>query len=133
MGEMVGSKFAPGDDRTIFMDTYAMQAKWHMWKYGTTQAQIAAGAAKNHNYGALNDKAQYRFQMTPQSVLEDRPVSFPLTRAMCAPMAMAGGGAAVLGGVPREAAAGVGKERAVARIAGAGFSGGQYRNSTSRA
>lgn len=38
VGEMVGSKFAPGDDRTIFMDTYAMQAKWHMWKYGTTQA-----------------------------------------------------------------------------------------------
>ena len=50
------------------MDTYAMQAKWHMWKYGTTQQQIAVGAAKNHNYGALNDKAQYRFQMTPQSV-----------------------------------------------------------------
>jgi acetyl-CoA acetyltransferase len=86
VGEMVGSKFAPGDDRTIFMDTYAMQAKWHMWKHGTTQQQIAIGAAKNHNYGALNDKAQYRLQMTPQSVLEDRPVSYPLTRAMCAPI-----------------------------------------------
>ncbi|HEU5094598.1 MAG TPA: thiolase family protein, partial [Reyranella sp.] len=86
VGEMIGAKFAPGDDRTIFMDTYAMQAKWHMWKYGTTQEQIAAGAAKNHNYGALNDKAQYRFQMTTQSVLEDRPVSYPLTRAMCAPI-----------------------------------------------
>src|SRR5690348_13657977 len=83
---MVGSEFKPGDDRTIFMDTYAMQAKWHMWKYGTTQAQIASGAAKNHNYGALNEKAQYRFQMTPQAVLEDRPVSYPLTRAMCAPI-----------------------------------------------
>src|SRR5665213_2223620 len=74
---MVGSEFKPGSDRTIFMDTYAMQAKWHMWKYGTTQQQIATGAAKNHNYGALNDKAQYRFQMTPQSVMEDRPVSYP--------------------------------------------------------
>ena len=49
VGAMIGSKFETGPDRTIFMDTYAMQAKWHMWKYGTTQAQIAAGAAKNHN------------------------------------------------------------------------------------
>jgi len=127
VGEMVGSRFQPGDDRTIFMDTYAMQAKWHMWKYGTTQAQIAAGAAKNHNYGALNEKAQYRFQMTPQSVLEDRPVSFPLTRAMCAPI---GDGAAAallcsaeyLEKQPREV-----QDRAV-KIAGVGFSGGMYRN-----
>jgi len=65
-----------GDDRTIFMDTYAMQAKWHMWKYGTTQAPDRGRRAKNHNYGALNDKAQYRFQMTTQSVIEDRPVSY---------------------------------------------------------
>ncbi len=126
VGEMVGSKFAPGDDRTIFMDTYAMQAKWHMWKYGTTQEQIAAGAAKNHNYGALNDKAQYRFQMTTESVLQDRPVSYPLTRAMCAPI---GDGAAAallcskeyLEKLPKEV-----QERAI-RIAGVGFSGGKYR------
>jgi len=127
VGKMVGSEFKPGDDRTIFMDTYAMQAKWHMWKYGTTQAQIAAGAAKNHNYGALNEKAQYRFQMTPQSVLEDRPVSFPLTRAMCAPI---GDGAAAallcsaeyLAKQPKQV-----QDRAV-KIAGVGFSGGMYRN-----
>ncbi len=127
VGKMVGSEFAPGDDRTIFMDTYAMQAKWHMWKYGTTQAQIAAGAAKNHNYGALNEKAQYRFQMTPQSVMEDRPVSFPLTRAMCAPI---GDGAAAallcsaeyLEKQPKDV-----QDRAI-KIAGVGFSGGKYRN-----
>ena len=126
VGKMVGSEFKPGDDRTIFMDTYAMQAKWHMWKYGTTQAQIATGAAKNHNYGALNEKAQYRFQMTPQSVMEDRPVSYPLTRAMCAPI---GDGAAAallcskeyLEKLPKDVRA-----RAV-RIAGVGFSGGMYR------
>jgi len=37
VGALIGSKFETGTDRTIFMDTYAMQAKWHMWKYGTTR------------------------------------------------------------------------------------------------
>jgi hypothetical protein len=31
-----------------FMDTYAMQACWHMWKWGTTREQIAMAASKNH-------------------------------------------------------------------------------------
>ncbi|MBL8674998.1 MAG: thiolase family protein, partial [Rhodospirillales bacterium] len=126
VGAMIGSRFETGPDRTIFMDTYAMQAKWHMWKHGTTQAQIAAGAAKNHNYGALNEKAQYRFQMTADAVLQDRPVSYPLTRAMCAPI---GDGAAAallcsaayLERLPKEVRA-----RAV-KVAGIGFAGGKYR------
>ena len=126
VGEMVGSKFAPGDDRTIFMDTYAMQAKWHMWKHGTTQQQIAIGAAKNHNYGALNDKAQYRFQMTPQSVLEDRPVSYPLTRAMCAPIGDGAAAALLCSKEYLEKLPASVRERAV-RVAGVGFSGGKYR------
>ena len=126
VGEMVGSKFEPGDDRTIFMDTYAMQAKWHMWKYGTTQEQIAAGAAKNHNYGALNDKAQYRFQMTPQSVLEDRPVSYPLTRAMCAPIGDGAAAALLCSTEYLEKLPAAVQERAI-KIAGVGFSGGKYR------
>ena len=127
MGKMVGSEFKPGDDRTIFMDTYAMQAKWHMWKYGTTQAQIAAGAAKNHNYGALNDKAQYRFQMTPQSVMEDRPVSYPLTRAMCAPIGDGAAAALLCSAEYLEKLPASVKERAI-KIAGVGFSGGKYRS-----
>ena len=126
VGKMVGSAFKPGDDRTIFMDTYAMQAKWHMWKHGTTQAQIAAGAAKNHNYGALNDKAQYRFQMTTQSVLEDRPISYPLTRAMCAPIGDGAAAALLCSAEYLEKLPAVVKDRAI-RIAGVGFSGGMYR------
>lgn len=85
-GEIVGEEFKTGPDRTLFMDTYAMQAKYHMWKYGTTRTQIAIAASKNHNFGALNPKAQYQFELTPQQVLEDRMVSHPLTRAMCAPI-----------------------------------------------
>jgi acetyl-CoA acetyltransferase len=83
---LAGRAFETGAGRTMFMDTYAMQAAVHMARHGTTQAQIAAGAAKNHTYGAANPLAQYRFAMTPDDVLADREVSWPLTRSMCAPI-----------------------------------------------
>ncbi|MBL8644944.1 MAG: thiolase family protein [Rhodospirillaceae bacterium] len=89
-----GVPFAPGPGRTLAMDTYALQANYHMKRYGTTVEQIAVGAAKNHNFGALNPKAQYRFETTVEKVLADRPVVTPLTRSMCAPMG--DGAAAVL-------------------------------------
>jgi acetyl-CoA acetyltransferase len=126
VGAVVGRPFETGEDRTIFMDTYAMQAKWHMWKYGTTQEQIAAGAAKNHNYGALNDKAQYRFQMTTEAVLQDRPVSYPLTRAMCAPIGDGAAAALLCSAEYLEKLPAAVRERAV-KVAGVGFSGGMYR------
>jgi acetyl-CoA acetyltransferase len=72
-------------ERSAFMDFYSMAARGHMERYGTTQEQIAAIAAKNHNHGALNPYAQYRFKMTVEEVLKDDLVSYPLTRAMCAP------------------------------------------------
>ncbi|SLN34841.1 thiolase family protein [Oceanibacterium hippocampi] len=126
VGEAIGRPFAPGGDRTIFMDTYAMQAAWHMQTYGTTQAQIAAAAAKSHNNGANNPKAQYRFEMTAEQVLGDRPVSPPLTRSMCAPI---GDGAAAailcsgdfLANLPKEAQA-----RAV-KVRASVLTGGKYR------
>jgi acetyl-CoA acetyltransferase len=86
-GEIAGSKFEPNTGRgTVFMDTYAMQAAYHMKTYGTTQRQIAVGASKNHAMGAKNSLAQYRFEVSPEQVLADRVVSYPLTRAMCAPI-----------------------------------------------
>jgi acetyl-CoA acetyltransferase len=109
------------------MDTYAMQACYHMKRYGTTQRQIAAGASKNHNHGALNPNAQYRFRMSTDEVLADRPVSFPLTRAMCAPVGDGAAAAIVCSEkILRELAPAV-RERAV-RIAGHGLSGGKYRS-----
>ncbi|MGW8322348.1 MAG: thiolase family protein [Thermodesulfobacteriota bacterium] len=71
---------------SVFMDWYAIGARRHMDKYGTTQRQLAAIAAKNHNNSTLNDLAQYTFPQTVEQVLEDREVSWPLTRAMCAPI-----------------------------------------------
>ncbi len=77
---------APGEGRSIFMDAYAMNARWHMNKYGSTQRQMALVCAKNHRHGSLNPLAQYRSTMTVDQVLADRPVAYPLTRAMCAPV-----------------------------------------------
>lgn len=95
VGEMCGKTFEIGDNRTIFMDTYAMQACWHMHKWGTTQEQIAMGASKNHYSGSLNPKAQYQFEVPVEKVLEDYMVSYPLTRSMCAPIGD-GGAAAIV-------------------------------------
>lgn len=85
-GEAAGKPFAPGPGRTVYMDTYAMQAAWHMKTHGTTQRQIAAAASKNHHHGSLNPLAQYRFELSVDEVLADREVSWPLTRAMCSPL-----------------------------------------------
>ncbi len=125
-GEAAGLPFEPGEDRTVFMDTYAMQAAWHMQRYGTTREQIAYGCAKNHSIAVHNPRAQYRFPLTVEEVLEDRPITYPLTRAMCAPV---GDGAAaallaserMLAQMPAPV-----RERAVL-LAGIGQSGGKYR------
>lgn len=126
-GEVAGQPFAPNEGGgTVFIDTYAMQAAWHMKTHGTTRAQIAAGASKNHAMGARNPLAQYRFEVTPEQVLADRVVSYPLTRAMCSPV---GDGAAAallcsvsfLRGLPAAVRA-----RAV-RVRATALSGGKYR------
>jgi acetyl-CoA acetyltransferase len=108
------------------MDTYAMQAAWHMRHHGTTREQIAFGASKNHAMGALNPKAQYRFELTPEQVLADREVSWPLTRSMCSPIGD-GAAAALLcsAQVLAELPAAV-RERAV-RVRASALSGGKYR------
>ena len=76
----------PGEGRSIFMDAYAMGAKWHMDRFGSTQRQLAAICAKNHWHGSLNPLAQYQQEMTVDQVLADKAIAYPLTRAMCAPV-----------------------------------------------
>ena len=113
-------------ERSVFMDIYAALARFHMSQFGTTQAQIAAVAAKNHTHSVLNPYAQYRFPMTTQAVLADRLVSWPLTRAMCAPMSD-GSGALIL--ASDSALQYFDKSRAV-RVRGIGASSGSSRGAT---
>lgn len=79
-------KSAPGEGRSIFMDAYAMGARWHMNKFGSTQQQLAVICSKNHWHGSLNPLAQYQQPMTVEEVLADKLVAYPLTRAMCSPV-----------------------------------------------
>ena len=72
--------------RSFFMDIYAGLARAHMERFATTQEQIAAAAAKNHAHAAHNPNAQYRHAMSVEAVLADKPIVWPLTRAMCAPV-----------------------------------------------
>ena len=72
--------------KSVFMEIYAAQARLHMAMFGTTQAQIAAVASKNHRHSQFNPDAQYRLSMSIGEVLKDRDVVWPLTRAMCAPL-----------------------------------------------
>ena len=90
-----GEKKEKKGGHSVFMDFYAAGARAHMKEYGTTQRQLAAIAAKNHNNSTMNPLAQYTFPMTVDQVMEDYEVAYPLTRAMCAPVGD-GAAAAVL-------------------------------------
>ena len=80
--------------RSFFMDSYAAQARVHMDKFGTTQRQLAAVAAKNHWHSTMNPLAQYQNDMTIDEVLSGRLISWPFTLPMCAPIS--DGSAAVI-------------------------------------
>jgi acetyl-CoA acetyltransferase len=76
----------PGEGRSIFMDAYATAARWHMDRFKSTQYQLAVICSKNHWHGSLNPLSQYQNPMSIEEVLADKPVAYPLTRAMCAPV-----------------------------------------------
>ncbi len=124
-GEVSGKPFVPGSG-TVFMDTYAMQAAHHMKTWGTTREQIAFASSKNHAMGALNPKAQYRFTLTPEQVLADREISWPLTRAMCAPIGDGAAAALVCSGRFLKTQPKAVQERAV-RVLASVLTGGKYR------
>jgi len=93
--EAPDGKGNPPGRRSLFMDIYAAWAKQHMAKFGTTEKQIAAIAAKNHNHSQFNSRAQYQNPMSVEDVLNGRLISWPLTLPMCAPISD-GAAAAVL-------------------------------------
>ena len=75
-----------GKSRSAFMDVYAGWCRWHMATYGTTQKQLAIIASKNHFHSTMNPFAQYQKAMSVEEVLNGRPVIYPLTVPMCAPV-----------------------------------------------
>ncbi|MFM0479577.1 thiolase family protein [Paraburkholderia strydomiana] len=97
MGE--GVEVPPGTTSpkpySVFMDVYAAFARAHMKRFGTTQRQIAAVAAKNHAHSVHNPLSQYRTAYTIDEVLAAPPITYPLTVPMCSPVSD-GAAAAIL-------------------------------------
>ncbi|MFE9607589.1 lipid-transfer protein [Streptomyces sp. NPDC006012] len=60
-------------------------AREHMERYGTTEAQLAAVAAKNHRHSAHNPYAQFQDVYEVDDVLAARTVHRPLTKLQCSP------------------------------------------------
>jgi len=73
---------------------FALVARAHMDKHGTTEEQMAHVAVKNHRHGALNPKAQFRKEITVDMVLNSAYVADPLKLLDCCPFT--DGGAAVV-------------------------------------
>jgi len=69
-----------------FPGLYALIARAHMEKYGTTREQLALVAVKNHRNGAKNPLAQFPFEITVDSVLNSVMVADPLRILDCSPI-----------------------------------------------
>jgi acetyl-CoA C-acetyltransferase len=69
-----------------FPGLYAMIARLHMHKYGTTQEQLAAVAVKNHHNGTMNPKAQFQNEITIDTVINSVMVADPLRVFDCSPI-----------------------------------------------
>jgi acetyl-CoA C-acetyltransferase len=69
-----------------FPGLYAMMARAHMHKYGTTREQLAMVAVKNHANGYHNPNAQYRMKITVQDVINSVKVAEPLNILDCSPI-----------------------------------------------
>lgn len=62
---------------------YAMYARAHMAKYGTTEEQLAKVRVKNSHYGAANPKATYRKELGLEEILTSEVISSPLKKFDC--------------------------------------------------
>jgi acetyl-CoA C-acetyltransferase len=77
-----------------FPGLYALLARAHMERYGTTREQLAEVAVKNHRNGALNPYAQFQFPVSREAVLSSTMIADPLRLFDCSPIT--DGAAAVL-------------------------------------
>ena len=62
---------------------YAMYARAHMAKYGTTEEHLAKVRVKNSQYGAMNPKANYRKELSLGEILSSEVVTSPLKKFDC--------------------------------------------------
>ncbi len=109
-------------NRTVFMDIYASFAKYHMSRFGTTQRQLAAVAAKNHTHSVHNPLSQYQNAFSIDEVLNARLIAWPFTLPMCSPISDGAAAAIVCSG---DVLAQFEKAKAVKILASVLMSGGR--------
>ncbi len=78
-----------------FPGLYALMARDHMQRFGTTREQLAHVAVKNHRHGAMNPVAQFPSVISVKDVVESVMVADPLRILDCSPITD-GAAAAVL-------------------------------------
>lgn len=69
-----------------FTGLYALMAKRHMEMYGTTREQMAMVSVNNHRNGVHNERAQFRYEITVDKVLNSPLIADPLTLLDCSPI-----------------------------------------------
>lgn len=69
-----------------FAGLYALLARAHMQKYGTTEKDLAAVAVKNHYHASLNPRAHLRSTVTLEQVLQSPQIAEPLKLLDCCPI-----------------------------------------------
>lgn len=69
-----------------FPALYALMAQRHMIEYGTTEEQMALVAVKNHHNGSMNPHAQFREEITLETVMSSAPVASPIKLLDCSPI-----------------------------------------------
>src|SRR2546428_1005037 len=68
-----------------FPGVFALIARAHMTKHGTTEEEMAHVAVKNHRHGTLNPKAQFQKEITLEQVMKSAKVADPLKLYDCCP------------------------------------------------
>lgn len=89
--EVASSLMAAGSDSereagATFPALYALMARVHMKKYGTSEKDLAAVSVKNHYHASLNSHAHFSSLITIDDVLNSPIVSSPLKLLDCSPI-----------------------------------------------
>ena len=74
---------------------FAEAGQEHARKYGTTFAQFAKVAVKNHHHSTMNPKAMYQIETPLETVINAEMIAYPNTKLMCS-VNVDGAAAAVL-------------------------------------
>ncbi|MGP8283886.1 MAG: thiolase domain-containing protein [Desulfomonilaceae bacterium] len=68
---------------TMMPAYYAMYARGHFQKYGTTEEDLGLIRLKSSTYGVMNDKAVFRKSLTLDKIMEPKYIATPLKMMDC--------------------------------------------------